>query len=246
MGKTLDKKDSNLEKMHGDFVEIIFCLFNKEEKMDQNIAITIRDYISENYKILKKAADDFEEYPSQKKKELHEKYNLYESLNYDGWYNNIISCLDYSNKFKKLDPENKTKLLHYHASHLELVERMLRYAVYISATSEYQVKYHPIEKYLPREFKKLVMLLWNDSHYQATVTVEGGLTWENRKVFEKVESKFPKGLNLSKSAEAAANHDSEIPESYTEPYRVILNIPKEFIEKTIRIFKKNGFKIEKK
>ena len=241
----MDKKDSNLEKMRHDFEEIIYYLHNKERRLGQNIAVIIRDYISENYKILKKAADDFEEYPSQKKKELHEKYNLYESLNYDGWYSNIISCLDYSIKYKKYDPKNKTKLLHYNASDLELVERMLGYAVYISDTSEYQVKYHPIEKYLPREFKKLVMLLWNDSHYQATVTVEGGLTWENRKVFEKVESKFPKALNLSKRAEAAENHDSEIPDSYTEPFRVILNVPKESVEKTIRIFKKNGFQIEK-
>lgn len=50
----METKDPHLKNMRQDFVVIISYLFDNDDRVKPDVAATIRDYIADNAKILKK------------------------------------------------------------------------------------------------------------------------------------------------------------------------------------------------
>lgn len=66
---------------------------------------------------------------------------------------------------------------------LHMLQRVLEYAKYSVDSSGFQLKMHPIIKYLPRFIRKEATVRRGDSDFEVVIDVTGGLKEENEAAF---------------------------------------------------------------
>jgi hypothetical protein len=198
----------------------------------QKVAV---QYLLENEALILAGVEAWRSLGEEKRKTMGAQYTeLHYSAIGNGFYGIATGALNSARSWPGLLNDDE----------LHMLQRVLEYAKYSVDSSGFQLKMHPIIKYLPRFLvKEATVRRRSSDYYEVLIEVRGGLTEENEAAFlnirfDSVPSEGPIERMVSEAVPMYENeHDP------CRPFHTVLRVPALSLNYIVSVLRNGDFKI---